>query len=87
MWFFLHFLRRADREQHFIEHPVGIREITSLELISPVALSSTASQKVLDNKVLSCREGPEYLLEIEFDANRRNQIVDFRPKLPLTFRL
>jgi hypothetical protein len=87
MWFFLHFLRRADREQHFIELPVGIREITSLELISPVALSSTASQKVLENKVLSCREGPEYLLEIEFDANRRNQIVDFRPKLPLTFRL
>lgn len=87
MWFFLSFMRRADREQQFIEHPVGIREITGLELISPVALRSAASQRAAESNVLSSRNGPEFLLQIEFDANRRNQIVDFRPKLPLIFRL
>lgn len=28
MWVYLDFMRRVDREKHFVEHPIGIREIT-----------------------------------------------------------
>jgi hypothetical protein len=36
MWIHLGFLRRADRERWFTEHPAGIREITGLSLTTPV---------------------------------------------------
>lgn len=87
MWIYLSFLRRADREQRFTEHPAGIREITGLRLTTPVPLRSTASQKMVESKILSSREGAKPLLEIEFDCKRRNQMADFRPHLPIVFRL
>jgi len=87
MWIYLGFLRRADREQWFAEHPAGLREITGLSLINPVPLRSTASQRMIENKILSSREGAKPLLEIEFDGKRRNQVADFRPYLPIVFRL
>ena len=86
MWVFLGFLRRSDREQWFVEHPIGIREITGVTLTTPVALRSTASRVAVENGILSIREGTEHLLEIEFDSDRRGQTADFRPHLPLTFR-
>lgn len=87
MWFHLSFMRRTDREQRFLEHPIGVREITGLALMTPVPLRSSASQKMVESKILSSRKGAKPLLEIEFDRNRRNQLVDFRPHLPLVFRL
>jgi hypothetical protein len=87
MWIHLSFLRRADREQWFTEHPAGVREITDLSLTTPVPLRSTASQRMVENKILSSREGAKPLLEIEFDGKRRNQVADFRPHLPIVFRL
>jgi hypothetical protein len=87
MWVHLSFLRRADREQRFTEHPAGIRELTGLSLTTPVPLRSPASQKLVDSKILSSREGVKPLLEIEFDGKRRNQLADFRPHLPIVFRL
>jgi hypothetical protein len=87
MWVHLSFLRRADREQRFTEHPAGIREITGLNLTTPVPLRSAASQRMVESKILSSREGAKPLLEIEFDGKRRNQVADFRPSLPIVFRL
>ncbi len=87
MWVFLGFMRRDFREQRFVEHPVGVREITGVTLTTPLPLRSTASQVVLSNQILSVRDGVAPLLEIEFDGNRRNEIADFRPHLPLVFRL
>ena len=87
MWVYLSFLRRADREQRFTEHPAGIREITGLSLTTPTPLRSTASQKIVESRILSSREGAKPLLEIEFDGKRRNQVADFRPHLPIIFRL
>ncbi|HEY6374300.1 MAG TPA: hypothetical protein VIX90_02125, partial [Edaphobacter sp.] len=87
MWVFLGFMRRAFREQHFVEHPVGIREMTGVTLTTPVPLRSTASQVVLSNQILSVRDGGAPLMEIEFDGNRRNETADFRPHLPLVFHL
>ena len=86
MWVFLGFLRRSDRQQWFLEHPIGIREITRVTLTTPVALRSTASRVAVENGILYVREGPKHVLEIEFDGNRRNQIADFTSHLPLVFR-
>jgi len=87
MWVHLSFLRRADREQRFTQHPAGIREITGLSLTTTVPLRSTASQRMVESKILSSREGAKPLLEIEFDGKRRNHVADFRPHLPIVFRL
>jgi hypothetical protein len=35
MWVYLGFMRRVDREQWFVEHPIGLREITNLTLTTP----------------------------------------------------
>jgi hypothetical protein len=87
MWVYLSFMRRAQREQWFIEHPLGIREITGLTLTSPVPLRSPVAQRIVESGVLSARTGATSLLEIEFDSNRRKEHVDFRPHLPLVFQL
>ncbi|RSL18036.1 glyoxalase-like protein [Edaphobacter aggregans] len=86
MWVFLGFLRRTDREHWFVEHPIGIREITGVTLTTPAALRSAASTVAVENGVLCIREGAKHLLEIEFDGKRRGQTADFRPHLPLIFR-
>jgi hypothetical protein len=87
MWVYLSFMRRAQREQWFIEHPVGIREITGLTLTSPVPLRSPVAQRIVESGVLSAQTGATSLLEIEFDSKWRKEHVDFRPHLPFVFQL
>jgi hypothetical protein len=87
MWVYLSFMRRAQREQWFPGHPAGIREITGLTLITPTPLRSTAAQTIVERGILATRAGDTSLLEIEFDGNNRKQTVDFRPDLPLVFKL
>jgi hypothetical protein len=87
MWIYLSFMRRVDREHRFVEHPIGIREITSLTLTTPVPLRSAASQRMVESGILSTQKGPKPLLEIGFDGKRRKELVDFRPHLPLVFQL
>jgi len=86
MWVYLSFMRRAQREDWFAGHPVGIREITGLTLTSPAPLCSAAAQTIVESGIFSTKTGATSLLEIEFDSNRRNQIVDFRPHLPFVFK-
>lgn len=86
MWVYMRFMKRAQREQWFIEHPIGIREITGLTLTTPISLRSTASQKVVESGILATRTGATSLLEIEFDGHRRKEHMDFRPHLPVIFR-
>jgi len=87
MWVYLSFMRRAQREQWFIEHPMGVREITGLTLTSLVPLRSAVAQRIVESGVLSARTGTTSLLEIEFDNERRNERVDFRRHLPFVFQL
>jgi len=86
LWVYLGFLRRAHREELFIEHPVGIRAITGLTLTSAAPLHSAVFQALVQCGVLSVCRGEAPLLEIEFDNNRRGQNRDFRPLLPLLFQ-
>ena len=87
MWVHLSFMRRAQRELWFTEHPIGVREITRLTLTTPVLLQSDASQKMIESGVLATRTGATSLLEIEFDGHRRKEHLDFRPHLPIIFQL
>jgi hypothetical protein len=87
MWVYLSFMRRAQREQWFVEHSIGVREITGLTLTSPVPLRSPVAQRIVESGVLSARTGTTSLLEIEFDNKWRNEHVDFRPHLPFIFQL
>jgi hypothetical protein len=87
MWVYLSFMQRVQREQWFIEHPIGIRQITGLTLTTPVPLRSAVAQTVVENGILSTLTGTTSLLEIEFDGNRRKERVDFRPHLPFVFEL
>jgi hypothetical protein len=87
MWVYLNFMRRVQRAQWFIEHPIGVREITGLTLTSPVPLRSPVARRIVESEVLSARTGRTSLLEIEFDDRRRNEHVDFRPHLPFIFKL
>src|SRR5262245_19738049 len=80
------FMKRAQREQWFIEHPSGLREITGLTLITSIPLCSVVSQKVVESGILATRTGATPLLEIEFDGYRREKQFDFRPHLPFVFR-
>jgi hypothetical protein len=87
MWIHLSFMRRAQREQWFTDHPSGVREITRLTLTTPTPLRSNASQKIIESGVLTTRTGATSLLEIELDGHRRKEHVDFRPHLPVIFQL
>ena len=87
MWVYLSFMRQVHREQWFIEHRIGIREITGLTLTTPRALRSKASQIIVESGILATRTGATSLLEIEFDGNRRREHMDFRPHLPVVFQL
>ena len=77
----------ARDEKRFIEHSIGIREITGLTLTTPVPLRSAVSQRIVEDGILSTRTGATSLLEVEFDNNRREKSLDFRPQLPLIFQL
>jgi hypothetical protein len=87
MWIYLSFMRRTQREQWFVEHPIGVREITGLTLTSPVPLRSPVAQRIDESGVLSVQTGTTSLLKIEFDNKRRNEHMDFRPHLPFIFQL
>jgi hypothetical protein len=87
LWVYLSFMQRALREQWFLEHPVGIREITGLTLTTPAPLRSEVAQKIVESGILRTQTGATSLLEIEFDGNRRNEHVDFRPHLPFIFHI
>jgi hypothetical protein len=87
MWIYLSFMRRAQREGWFTEHPIGVREITRLTLTTPTPLRSSASQKIIESGVLGTQTGATSLLEVEFDGHWRKEHADFRPHLPVIFQL
>ena len=67
-----------------VEHGVGLREITRIELVSPAANNpSLEFQAVIDTNQVKLRVGAEYCVELGFDREMQGQQVDFRPGLPL----
>jgi hypothetical protein len=67
-----------------LEHRVGLREITRVELVSPAANNpSLEFQAVIDTNQVKLRVGAEYCVELGFDGEVQGHRVDFRPGLPL----
>ncbi|MBW4661295.1 MAG: VOC family protein [Drouetiella hepatica Uher 2000/2452] len=80
----------GQRPDHFsaekaqpINHPLGLREITRVEFVSPHTIPSPELQAVLDTRQLSLRTGVDYSVELGFDQETQGQKIDFRPDLPL----
>ncbi|MEG4804752.1 VOC family protein [Microcoleus sp. ARI1-B5] len=67
-----------------LNHGVGFREITRVELVSPAANNpSPELQAVLETNQVKLRLGTEYFVELGFDGEVQGKRVDFRPGLPL----
>jgi hypothetical protein len=65
-------------------HLVGLREITRVEIVSPVSSPpSPELQILLDSQLVRLRVGTDYCLELGFDEEVQGQRVDFQPELPL----
>lgn len=74
----------TDRAQP-LEHHVGWREITRIELVSPaMGNPSPELQAVIDTNQIKVRFGTRYCVELGFDGEVQGQQVDFHPELPLT---
>jgi hypothetical protein len=70
-----------------IDHPVGLREITRVELVSPMANQpSPELQAAIATHQIKLRVGAEYFIELGFDGELQGQQVDFRNDLPLIIR-
>jgi hypothetical protein len=68
-----------------LEHPVGLREITRVEIVRPVATPpSPELQSLVDTQLVNLRVGTDYRLELGFDREVQGQQFDFQPELPLT---
>jgi len=85
MWVYLGFQRRVQWEQRFVEHPIGLREVTGLSISCPTPPLSAISRVVLSSQILAVEVGPEPLLTLEFDRARRGEFADLRPHLRVRF--
>jgi len=88
MLFQISFGKRPDlysaQKSQPLDHGVGFREITRVELVSPAAKNSSPElEAVLETNQLKLRIGTEYFVELGFDGEVQGQQVDFRPGLPL----
>ena len=68
-------------------HPIGTRQITAIQLLSPKTYEPIAALTYLQTQgVLNTKQGDQWLLELTFDGGRRKSSKDFRPDLPLVIR-
>jgi Glyoxalase-like domain len=68
-----------------LDHGVGLREMTRVELVTPAANRlSPELQAVINTGQIKVRGGTEYFMELGFDQEQQGKQADFRPELPLT---
>jgi hypothetical protein len=85
IWFYMDFLRPSRNNDQFVNHRNLMGGITGVELTTPRPMASESSRAVLKSGALNHRTGPQYQLDITFDNNRRNQLIDITPDLPVRF--
>jgi hypothetical protein len=88
MLFQIPFGRRPDsfppEKSQPLDHSVGLREITRVEIMMPVVTSpSLELQMVMENRQIEFRNGMNYCVALGFDGEQQGQQIDFRPDLPL----
>jgi hypothetical protein len=68
-----------------ITHAAGFREITALRVQGPQQTPlSAVLQAAVDTGAVTWCPGSQHHMEIGFDGETHNQIIDLRPTLPLT---
>ena|SRR5207253_7087086 len=88
MWFFLSFAKRPDQlpieRAQPLEHPQGLREITSVRIMTPeVENFSTTAICANQMEGFEICYGAEHMLILGFDGEVSGQTYDFRPGLPM----
>jgi hypothetical protein len=67
-----------------LNHPLGLREITRLELVSPIDQPpSLELRSALNTGQFQLRRGDAYWIELGFDGELAGEQIDFRSELPL----
>lgn len=82
------FGKRPDRfpteKQQPLNHPLKLREITRVGLVSPAASRlSPELQAAIATGQFELRQGNQYCVELGFEGEKQGQTTDFRPDLPL----
>ena len=71
--------------RHPLAHAAEFREITALRVQSPQQTPlSAVFQAAVDTGAVTWCTGSQHHMEIGFDGETHNQVIDFRPTLPLT---
>lgn len=86
MWFVSPKGAAGTRTQEPCNHPVGVRNITSVAITMPKGEQrSQAAQAICASTGLALKEGEQHLIEITFDHGARGRRHDLRPALPMIF--
>ncbi|MEL7332810.1 MAG: VOC family protein [Cyanobacteria bacterium J06560_2] len=65
-------------------HPVGLKAVTKVTLMSPTAASPSDTLKaVIESGALEVRNGSAYCVALEFDHKQQGKQISFQPRLPL----
>jgi hypothetical protein len=70
-----------------LDHAAGFREIARVLIGCPDAKEGCVTSRIARNGVIALQTGVEHLLELQFDDGCRARTLDFRPALPLLFRV
>jgi hypothetical protein len=69
------------------QHPLGIRQLTAVRLISPRTYNPIPALTYLQTQhVLSLQPGEEWLVELTFDGGKTKNSRDLRPDLPIVIQ-
>ena len=91
MMFYLPFAQRQDihpeGKMQPLQHPIGLREVTQVTLISPHADSpSDELQALVESGLVQLQLGSAYQLILNFDEASQGNELSLQPTLPLCFR-
>jgi hypothetical protein len=68
-------------------HPIGVRRITAVRLVSPKSYEPIAQLTYLEQQhLLQVKQGDDWLVEVTFDDGKAKRSKDLRPDLPLMVR-
>jgi hypothetical protein len=70
-----------------LEHAAGFHVVTGVSLCCPGVKEGSVTRTMAQQKVIDLQGGVEPLLKLNFDDCRRGKTPDFRPTLPLIFRV
>ncbi|PSF37360.1 hypothetical protein C7H19_10535 [Aphanothece hegewaldii CCALA 016] len=78
---------KNEYHQELMTHPLGIKKLTGVKIKVNTHLALTNAVSLLEDQgIIAIERGKSPLLELTFDENAQNQVVDARPWLPILLR-